>query len=147
MNPTKKTRLYPVEVWMQPEESCYVRITLASGAVWLVPLKAIIDETQKYYEENGWDEPGGKQPTGDELRGLMLANYDEDWALECDWKTLRADAIRLSGKDSPPDDLLWAVDEANGALDFVTTLTPKQQRKSNYVLWSDTDPATWKSGV
>ena len=151
-------KLYEVEVWTQPEESCYVRVTLACGSVWLIPLAPLIDLTQRYYEPDGnghgWYDPdevgrgkdcvARRQPRGKKLRAIMAANIDpEQWAKEADWQKIREHAIHVSGTGEPPDDELWAVEESGGTFDFVTTLPSEEQRKSGRVLYSDTDPEKW----
>lgn len=120
------------------------------GSVWLIPLGSVVDRTTDYYWELGeWNEEPLGDMTWKELRGLIYANQDmTQSARALPWGLVSADAIFVSGCTGigwdPQDDKLWAVEEQGGKLDLVTTRTPREQRQSDRVLWSNTDPATWK---
>ena len=123
-----------------------------AGEAWLIPLSYVLDRTTDYYFEVGeWNEEFLGDMTWKELRGLIYANNapTED-ARELPWDRVTPHAIRVSGCTGagwePPNDKLWAVEEIGGTLDLVTTRTPREQRMSDRVLWSETDPATWKKG-
>lgn len=168
--------VHEVLVWEQPEEDCFVRVTMpdkfydgnryvtkkecavdlapetgrVEGSVWLIPLSSVVDRTTDYYWALGeWNEEPIGDMTWKELRGLIYANHDQvQDATELLWDRVSPDAIFVSGCTGagwdPPSDRLWAVEEQGGKLDLVTTRTPREQRKTDRVLWSDTDPATWK---
>jgi hypothetical protein len=104
--------------------------------------------TDYYWGSGEWNEEPLGDMTWQELRGLIFTNHDpvQD-AKELPWDRVSAQAISVDGHTGgfwdPPNDKLWAVEEQGGRLDLVTTRTPREQRRSDRVLRSSTDPATW----
>lgn len=148
MPATKTPTLHDAVCWLLPEEKCFLRLTLADGATWLIPLSVVVDDMTAYYAEMGWYDPceieeGAVEPEGDELRGLVYVNGDhESGCLEMHWRRAQANAVHSGGPPTePPDDKLWAVEEQGGTIDLVTTMTIEQQRQVDYLLVCDVDPA------
>ncbi len=140
-------KLYHAHCWLLPEEKCFLRITLADRAVWLIPLSIVIDDMTRYYAEYGWydqceiDE-GAVEPVGDELREHVYVNGDHrHGCLEMRWPV--EGAFHLKGPTiEPPNDLLWAVDEQGGQVELMTTISRQRQRKCRPLLVCDVNPAT-----
>lgn len=117
--------VHPVEVWEQPEQDCYVRVTMpdrhwdgrryqtkkelgrdvhpdsqsVDGAVWLIPLSDVVDgETEYHWGSGEWNEEPLDEMSRDELRGLVYANGDPvEMAREQRWEHLKSRAIFVSG--------------------------------------------------
>jgi hypothetical protein len=127
----RELKLYPIRLGMLRRSSIYVRITMPDGCIWAIPGKLILDNAQRYYEIEGWDDESEYpkdhiQPTGEELRGIMEANSDySQWAKECFWSEVESGAIHLAGPRTipPRNDKLWWFDENGGKIEEMTTIS------------------------
>lgn len=146
-----KLELHEVVCWLLPEDKCWIRITLASGAQWIVPLSWVNDRVAEYYEDEGWyeqseldEDPELKQLTGEDLRAHVYVNdQSADHIRDERWSNVREHATHIAGPNmEPPDDRLWAVLEQGGEIDLVTTIHLAEQRQADQLLVCDVDPTT-----